>query len=326
MTTPPSSPIQQQMLIDIEPDDTNVTLAIENDLQHSVELNKSASEMDADDTPIDSSQLLQPQRVLQQLKRRLPQQQLEHDTQPNKKTRKLPKWKESDVAASNSSTRLQRKIAAARASAVSTISNTKLQQKVAANPAAAVANKPNSKLQQKVDKIPVGVLAPKSSLDEIKMVYVSPFPTDVTEDDVMDHLLQNKSLQNIVDKIECVKLVKKDVAVEDLSFVSFGLKVPKRYTSFLTHKSIWPSTVFADDFIENQKPGPIRNSRVSTAATYRPSKPQSTKNQKPWPKNQRNRPTKAPLTQQTGQSKPQMTASQMMAPWLSMLDQIMATK
>lgn len=119
----------------------------------------------------------------------------------------------------------------------------------------------SSNLHQKVAEtvVGVGVRAPKSSLDDIKRVYVSPFRTNVECTDIMDHLRSVKALRSIIDKIECTKLTKKDVATENLTFVSFGINVPKRYVTFLTHASVWPPGIVAREF--EDKP-PSKNAQI----------------------------------------------------------------
>lgn len=161
-----------------------------------------------------------------------------------------------------------------------------------------------SPLHNKVADKSIGIRAPKSSLDDIKKVYVSPFLPDVSVTDIMDHLRSLKALRNIMDKIECVKLVKKNASIDKLSFVSFGINVPKRYVSFLTHASVWPAGVTAKEFVDKTVARHNQNIRdlVATRPTKKPTaKPQ----QKP-----KNHPTQPINTNQRSQQNTQAVYSQ----------------
>lgn len=175
------------------------------------------------------------------------------------------------------------------------------------------------------------VRAPKSSLDETKMVYVSRFSPDVTTDEIMAHLKKNKSLNVVIDKIEIIKLLKKDVSIDNLTFVSFGIKVPKRYVTFLTHPSVWPEGITATDFVE--KPSANFNRDLRKLVAVGPSKTQHAKigqtsvneisrpkNRKSQPIKSRKRPQHEPQAQHhcAGPSPPTVSPLEMMTQWLSM--------
>lgn len=168
-------------------------------------------------------------------------------------------------------------------------------------------SKKNSKspkaLSEKVTVNPVGVRAPKSSLDEKREVYVTPFLPDTSVNHILSHLHSIKSLSSIMDKIECVKLVKKKMKMDKLTFVSFKIVVPKRYVTFLTHKSVWPSGLTVEHF--NGKTPPTAKIDIKKFVAKLPKNSQQNqtqlkpKNDQPKPKGKRQRETKNGTTPTT---------------------------
>lgn len=107
--------------------------------------------------------------------------------------------------------------------------------------------KTKSKSASSLDKLVAGnstrIRDTKSSRDDIEMLRVSNFKTCTTVDDILTHLKSNKKMRTDIDKIKCVKLVRKDADINKLTFVSFKLSFPKRFASLLMSAKFWPAGI-----------------------------------------------------------------------------------
>lgn len=236
----------------------------------------SISTMDVDASASNSPNATQPlnKRIFQTIKRRLPCSPSNHTVQPNKqrKTGKSNDWKVSKSAPTIEKNAPTKNI---------------------------VKNSPD--LNQNVaGKF---VRAPKSSLDEIKRVYVTPFLPDVTPADIMAHLNSQKPLRDIMDKIECVKLIKKDAAMDNFTFVSFAISVPKRYITFLTHASVWPKGISAEEFVDKPRKLSVPKRSIHSLVATHPTRNQNLPSHQP-PKQQKTGPKQVPSHQAPKNQKP----------------------
>lgn len=106
----------------------------------------------------------------------------------------------------------------------------------------------------------------------MRRIFISRLEPSTSCDQIIEHLKSKNIIDDSTD-IKCTKLVKKDANLDELSFVSFKLDVPKNMFNLLNDPSMWPDSVAIREFVDN----PPRPKLIATTskklrdenATYR---------------------------------------------------------
>lgn len=106
-----------------------------------------------------------------------------------------------------------------------------------------------------------------------KEIYVSKLDPLTSVDDMLNFLLDAKVIKDTAE-IKCIKLVKADVDLEKLNWVSFKIIVPINLFDHIVNPNIWPPSVAIREFIDHPRPKP---NVASLSIDNRNRKPQTPK-------------------------------------------------
>lgn len=89
---------------------------------------------------------------------------------------------------------------------------------------------------------------------KMRDVYISNVRPDTRESIILDHLKKFELTRNSMDVITCKKLIRRNIDINNLTFLSFKLCVPEKCFEFVVDPSNWPSDIVVKEF-ENRQIG-----------------------------------------------------------------------
>lgn len=96
----------------------------------------------------------------------------------------------------------------------------------------------------------------RSSSDTHKIAYVSNLHPSVTEEEVIDYLIQNNVISSTEDA-SCKILLSPNVDLDTVSFVSFKVTVRSELFDAVVNSKLWPSKVIAREFVNRYSVGEL---------------------------------------------------------------------
>lgn len=94
---------------------------------------------------------------------------------------------------------------------------------------------------------PQRIASPRS--ETFKVAYVSNFHPSVTEEEVVEYLLQNNIIASVEDVL-CKKLVSPNVNIDSVSFVSFKITCNFEIFRSVVNSELWPEKVVVREFVK----------------------------------------------------------------------------
>lgn len=110
----------------------------------------------------------------------------------------------------------------------------------------------------------------KNAPGKLRSIYLTKFSPNAQTEDIIEHLKKFDVINDVLDKINCTRLVNRNVKSNKLTFVSFKIDVPEENFDILMKTDFWPCGVTAKEF-EHRSPqnrikhqSPISNQHHST--------------------------------------------------------------